>query len=270
MDAPDALARLPAGLRPVVATYLGAVHAALTGDVRAVIVTGSAAQDDWCPGRSDLDVVVVTGAAGAGPHLAALTSTHRRVAAEQAVGIDAVYMPAAVLGQRPLRGAPARAVKINGVDDPLPSIPDPVLWAMIHRHGVAVRGPAPATICPEPEASWLREWNSTNLHQYWRPWAERARRHLRSLDRAAVQPAEGVAWGLLGPGRLHCTIQTGAVISKTAAADYTGGRFPAWAGLLERAKRWRAGDDGQAFSAADGLATCALIDAIVQDIGPEP
>jgi hypothetical protein len=66
---------------------------------------------------------------------------------------------------------------------------------------------------------------------------------------------------------LHATITTGDIISKTAAADYTAGLLPQHTGLLERAKAHRLGDGTIAFTVADGLAACDLIDAVVSDAG---
>jgi hypothetical protein len=77
--------------------------------------------------------------------------------------------------------------------------------------------------------------------------------------------SDAACFALLGPGRPHHTIATGQILTKTAAADYTAERFPAYAELLGRAKAWRLGDDSVTFTAADGLAICALIDAVIAD-----
>jgi hypothetical protein len=50
-------------------------------------------------------------------------------------------------------------------------------------------------------------------------------------------------WAVLGPPRLHYTLATGAVTSKSRAAEYLAGEFPAWADLAGRARRWRAGQE---------------------------
>ncbi len=72
-------------------------------------------------------------------------------------------------------------------------------------------------------------------------------------------------WAALGPGRLHATITTGEIISKTAAADYTAELLPEHGALLARAKAHRLGPDGGPFTVADGYAACDLIDAVVND-----
>ncbi len=93
---------------------------------------------------------------------------------------------------------------------------------------------------------------------------------VRIPDALGPPPAEAVVWGLLGPGRLHCTIATGAIISKTAAAAYTAARFPRWAELLTRARRWRSGAGDTRFTMADGLAACDLVAAVVGSVAGTP
>lgn len=126
----------------------------------------------------------------------------------------------------------------------------------------ADRAGTAASLGAAPDPRWLREWNAGNLASYWRPWAAGARLRLDEMALDAAVPAEVVAWGALGPGRLHCTIATGRVISKTAAADYTAEHFPRYHSLLARAKAWRLGDDTITFTAADGRACCELVSMV--------
>ena len=74
-----------------------------------------------------------------------------------------------------------------------------------------------------------------------------------------------VTFALLGPGRLHYTITTGGLLTKTAAADYTARHFPEYAEPLARAKSWRLGDDTVQFMVPDAQAACGLIDAVTAD-----
>jgi hypothetical protein len=128
-----------------------------------------------------------------------------------------------------------------------------------------VRGKAADELGTEPDPAWLREWNLGNLKSYWQPWAAQARAVLGRRDPTAPANAEAAVHGLLGPGRLHYTITTGGLLAKTAAADYTARRFPTFGEPLAKAKAWRLGDDSVAFTTADGLATCDLIEAVADD-----
>ena len=71
---------------------------------------------------------------------------------------------------------------------------------------------------------------------------------------------------MLGAPRLHATLATGEVISKTAAGAYAADRFPAYAELAGRCVAWRAGAD-DAFDTRDGLAAAALVRAVVASAG---
>jgi hypothetical protein len=238
--------------------YISLLDAVLPG--AWVYLTGSAALDDWRPGRSDLDILTVTGRALTETDLDALGALHARMPGRPYR--DAVYVHRDELGARPSPGTPGVPHAIDGAFRRSGQVPEPVLWATVHRHKLTVRGPAAASLGIEPDPRWLREWNLDNLTSYWRPWAADARLRLESLPPDAPLPAFVAAWGALGPGRLQATIATGRIISKTAAADYTAEHFPGYAGLLARVKTWRLGDETIAFTVADGRACCDLVEAV--------
>ena len=264
---PDGTQALPAGARAALDEYLAALDAALPGVVRGVYVTGSAALGDWQPGRSDLDIVAVTEGPLGGPQLDALEALHAGLAGRPYR--DAVYVPAGAVGARPAPGTAMLAGAVDGVFARGRCDPDPVLWATLDRHALTVRGPLARDLGADPGAQWLREWNHGNLEGYWRRWAAGVRGRLAGLDAGAPVPAAWpvtwawlATWAALGPGRLHATIATGQIISKTAAADYTARLLPRFGELLERAKAHRLGDETGAFAVADARAACDLIDAV--------
>jgi hypothetical protein len=225
-----------------------------------VYLTGSAALDDWQPGRSDLDLLVVTPAELGDADLRVLGALH--AALPEKPYLDAVYVQRDQLGQPDQAGVPCA---IDGVFQRDPHEVSPVLWATLDRYGIPLRGPAVCTLGAGPDLNWLREWNLDNLTSYWRPWSVQAREVL--AERAAQAPvaAHNIAWSATGPGRLHYTIAAGGIISKTAAADYTAKLFPEFATLLARAKGWRLGDPTMTFTTPDGLAACDLIDTVIDD-----
>jgi nucleotidyltransferase-like protein/aminoglycoside adenylyltransferase-like protein len=225
-----------------------------------VYLTGSVALDDWQPGRSDLDILVVTPAELGDADLSALDALHAALPAKPY--LDAVYVHRDQLGKPDQAGVPCA---IDGVFQQDAHEVSPVLWATLDRYGVPLRGPAVCTLGAGPDLNWLREWNMDNLTSYWRPWAVRARDVLAGQAAQAPVSAENVAWAGTGPGRLHYTIATGGIISKCAAADYTAKLFPEFATLLARAKAWRLGDSTMTFSTPDGLTACDLIDAVIDD-----
>lgn len=262
---------LPHEARAALGEYLAALDAALPGIACGIYLTGSAALGDWQAGRSDLDILTVTRQRLDDAELTALEALHSRLPGRPYR--DAVYIPAGAVGARPASAAgedvpapdgPVRFPSaVDGVFQRARYVPDPVLWATLDRHGLSVRGAPPGALRAGPGQDWLREWNHGNLQSYWRPWAANARAAMAGHDPARPLPAQAVTWAALGPGRLHATITTGEIISKSAAAGYTARLLPQRGELLARAKASRLGDDSGRFTVADGRAACDLIDAVV-------
>jgi hypothetical protein len=263
---------LPHEARVALDEYLAALDVALPGIARGIYITGSAALGDWRPGRSDLDILMVTERHLGDGEVAALEALHGGIPGRPYR--DAIYIPAGAIGVRPAPtgedGTDLDTVgrypnAVDGVFHRARYRPDPVLWATLDRHGLTVRGPKARSLGADPGEAWLRDWNHGNLESYWRPWAANVRAAMTGRDPGTLLPDGVVPWAALGPGRLHATITTGEIISKTAAADYTAKLLPEHRELLARAKAHRLGDDGEPFTVADGYAACDLIDAVVHD-----
>jgi Nucleotidyltransferase domain len=255
-------ATVPAQARGALAGYLDLLDAALPGACAGVYLTGSAALGDWLPDRSDLDILTIVAGDLQDADLDALAALHAAQAGRPY--LDAVYVPAGALGQPSQPGHAGYPHVIDGQFHRDGYEPDPVLWATLHRNGITISGPDATDLGAAPDPGWLKDWNLGNLDSYWRSWAHWGHAKLAEHEPESAMPASTAAWALLGPGRLHCTIATGEVISKTAAAGYTARVVPGCDELLQRAKRWRLGDDAVTFTAAEGLAACDLIDAIIQ------
>lgn len=253
-------AAIPLEARSAIDSYLGRLDDALPGVCEGVYLTGSIALDDWCPGRSDLDVLTVTTRKLDAADIEVLAGLHAGLAPGPC--LDAIYIEAGEAGRVPVAGGPGLPHSTNAIFSPNGYLPDPVLWATLDRCGVTVRGKPAAELGAGPEPAWLREWNLGNFESYWRPWAAQGRTVLEKRDAGAASGSEGTAFGLLGPGRLHYTITTGGLLAKTAAADYTAQLFPAYGELLARARAWRLGDDSVSFTTVDGLATFDLVEAV--------
>ena len=85
----------------------------------------------------------------------------------------------------------------------------------------------------------LREWNLANLDSYWADWVTWARG--QDGTEARVRFEYGLQWLVLGVPRLHCTIATLEVISKTAAGHYAKQVVPSeWHAVLDAAIALRA------------------------------
>lgn len=242
---------LPAVVERPVSGYLRLADRLLPGRVGALHVIGSTALGAFQDGRSDIDLVVVLDGPDHPDDAARLRALHLRR------GV-ATALAALRRGHSPLSGTcntqfvrradltrPAGEIvpvfTANGSQSgPGRGPVGAVDWTIFARHGVPVRGPAPAELGLDPEPHRLRAWNQENLDAYWRPWAARYRGLVGA--RARLLRPSGTVWAVLGVPRLHCTIATGQIVSKVAAGEYARRTFdPRWHRLVDFALAHRAG-----------------------------
>lgn len=220
--------------------YLSLADRLLPGRIIGFYLVGSSALGAFRDGRSDIDFVAVVDRL--------LTSAEMRRLRVVQVG-SAVRTTARALaaGHRALPGTVNGAyVCANDLTRPVTSIRpvashvggrlhrgaafdvNPVVWKELAENGIALRGPEPACLGLDPEPALLRRWNLDNLNGYWARWADLAMRGRRASS--PLLPTDWiVAWGVLGPPRLHCTIASGRVVSKESAGEYALDRFdPEW------------------------------------------
>ena len=202
---------LPAAVVSKIDDYLGAVDEAVPGFVTGLYITGSIALDDYQPAISDIDAVAVCsgrpdavqrGALAelhtAGPKVDVLYATAKDLATDPRT----LSLPCSILGEF----KPTDAFAAN-----------PVEWRTLATKAVAVRGEPldPASIWFDADA--LRRWNLANLDDYW---------VAKTAEAERVPPEfwarweSGLQWVVLGIPRLHHTIITNDVISKSAAGAY--------------------------------------------------
>lgn len=262
MDSPHAPA-----IPDEVDLYLVALDQVLPpSQVAGVYLVGSTALGDYRPGLSDLDILTLTQAPLSEAELDALDAMHRGLEKGTQPHLDAEYAPREDVGRLAAEGASGRAHVVDGQFHRGPHGQDLVVWATLNQCGIALRGPEARSWNAAPPAASLRAWNLGNLESYWRAnFAQRGREVLREREPDSVLSADMAVWIATGPGRLHRTIATGEIISKTAAVDYTAELFPAYAPILMRAKASRLGDESVGFVARDGLALADLIDELCDD-----
>jgi Domain of unknown function (DUF4111)/Nucleotidyltransferase domain len=252
---------LPQRVSALVAERLATVDAALHGSVTALWVTGSAASGDWRPDRSDVDFVAATSRVPALTDVEALAALH---AAPGEPPYDGIYVAESDLAAPPSAEEPAAHVTDGEFGTGPCGYCTPAAWLELRQNGVAVRGLQPPELVPAPGPAALRSWLLGNLRGYWSDTAAHAERV--GAERPVAAPVDGypVVWMVLGAPRLHATLTTGRIVSKTAAGAYAAERFPVYADLAERCVRWRAGEP-EDFTMADGLRAAALIRAVVAD-----
>ncbi|WP_430789384.1 nucleotidyltransferase domain-containing protein [Actinoplanes sp. G11-F43] len=236
--------------------YLAVVDEALPGFVEKLYLTGSVALGAYQPGASDIDTLIVTSRHATDDDLGILADLHAARAGRP--HLDGVYLDRETLIRQPSEQQVVPFV-VDGefrTGRPCGEL-NPVLWLLLTRYGIPVRGPSVADLGLTVDYEALRRYNLGNLETYWAPGAE----PLRTTD--TVQP-EAIAWCVLGPARLHFTLAHHDVVSKAGAAAYLGELFPEYADVAARAVRWRRGEP-VVFTSADAHTVADSIDAVVAD-----
>lgn len=96
-----------------------------------------------------------------------------------------------------------------------------------------MRGPRPETLRIWTDRDTLTAWSRTNLNTYWRWWQQRSSAPMSRAGLACLT-SWGPTWGVLGVSRLHYTVSTGLICSKTDGGRYARGLRPALAPSYRR------------------------------------
>jgi Domain of unknown function (DUF4111) len=236
-------------VQQIVADYLWHVDRALPGVVEGLYLVGSLALDDFHPRTSDIDFVAVCRHCLDDRAIRALRRVHARVA-KRPLGrrFSGPYVTWSELAAKPRRAVPGPHVGRNGtVSAGVQTGRDPVTWHTLARHGLALRGPSPDALDVWIDSVGLVSWTRRNLDDYWRRWLHRSSR-LLSRPGMATLIDWGPAWGVLGVSRLHYTLTTGEISSKTGAGMYAREAFPSrWLKIIDECLRIRRDDPKRIF-----------------------
>ena len=198
--------------------------------VEGLYVVGSFALDDWVPGISDIDVVVVTAEPATDEDFGAIRTACALLAERQPVPhVDGPFLAWGDLVVEPATGL-HRPWVLHGEphhDGDCFEI-NPVTWYELANHGVTVRGPRPDRLGIPTDVEARVRFVVDNLRTYWTDLAEQV------LTACDAQPdasfdAASLTWVALGALRLHHTAFTGGVTSKRGAGEW---------GLLEAPERF--------------------------------
>lgn len=242
-------------------------HLALSDDlvpglIEGLYVIGSAALGDFRPGTSDVDVVAVTSREPDESDLAGLAEVHTRLAGP--AFYDGFYIARSALRDPPVDSQPVPFV-VDGalhVDEPCGEL-TPVTWHALRCYGVAVRGPAVGELAIPPQSDdVMRDWLVGNLAGYWSGLADGVAASIKRYPADRVAENSAVEWTVLGPPRLHYTMLTGDITSKSGAHDHITSYFPDWSDLAHRALASRHGEQAR-FTMADLGAASELIRAVL-------
>ncbi|HJE57799.1 MAG TPA: DUF4111 domain-containing protein [Nocardiopsis listeri] len=212
------------------------------GLVQGLYLTGSVALGDFRPHTSDVDFVIVTERHPVGEELDALRRIHHRtghqVPAPQFNGIHVTWDE---LGRDPSECGPVPSV-INGRFRARATADvNPVTWHVLAERGVTARGPHPVELDVWDEPESLRTWSLGSLDEQWRRWREKAGR-LVTPRGLAVLGSLAPSWSVLSVSRLHFTLKTGEITSKSGAGAYALHAFPErWQRIVNECLRVRRG-----------------------------
>ena len=270
---------LPSEVDEVVTSYLRRVDAAAPGLVEGLYLTGSVALGDFHPGRgiarwgpsgadvSDVDFVAVTHRSPDDDALATLGRVHAALRRPRSrPSFDGLYTtwddlardPSEVTGRPQTHGG--RLDRSGGAH--------PVLWQEMADHAIAVRGPHRGTLPVATDRDRLVAWVRGNLDGYWRRWHTGATRPLSPAGLVGLT-RWGPTWGVLGVARLHHTIRTGAICSKTSGGAHARERFgPAWHRIVDECLGIRRGSPaGPACRSpvARRRDALAFVDMVIED-----
>lgn len=255
---------LPDDVRYATGRHLAVLDDLAPGLVDGLYLTGSVTLGDYQSGRSDIDFIAFTTRPPDDPEVVALLArVHEGL--DLPMKYDGNYVARAGLPDVPDDERPAPHV-VNGTfhaSEPNHQL-TPATWAEFARYGIPVRGPQVGELGVSVSRDRLNEWTLGNLNSYWKRSAEDGIATLRPHDPGIAIAADVVAWIALGPARLHYTLATGDIASKSAAGRYAVGLCPGYEDLLSAALAWRATGVGD-FTYGDCMRGAELAVDIVAD-----
>jgi len=222
----------------LLADLLSRVQAILAGRFVGLYLYGSLASGDFDPATSDVDFLVVTTDELPSALVPALKAMHERLAlgrSHWAQKLEGRYLPLAALR------------RLNPADPPRPCLNEGEFFLggqgsdwVIQRHilreqGVALVGPSLRELIDPVSADDLRGAVRAILREWWLPLIEPVDPRLLRSDYQA--------FAVLSMCRALYTLETGAVISKPAAARWALSALgEPWRPLIQRALAWRPGE----------------------------
>jgi hypothetical protein len=256
---------LPERVATCTTRHLELVDAALPGLIDGLFLVGSVALGDYREGSSDIDFIATTSRAIEPRDHLLLEEVH-----EQQLGTagDPAYDGFYIEDSRVSSGPPMAHEPTAYVEDGKYHADErcfqlsPVTWVEFRQSSISIRGTRPLVAAPDEER--LRRWLVGNLKSYWSGEADRLDRLVRGQPQDAPIDSRELVWAVLGPPRLHYTLATGAVTSKSGAAVYVAEAFPRWASLARACQQARARADGT-FNVGDGGDCVRLIKTVVDD-----
>jgi hypothetical protein len=228
--------------------FAGLLTRHLPDFLRSLSLVGSAVDGDYRAGRSDLDFVAVMNRAAREDELEGLTIVHRLYAADLTLPkLDGIWVTPVELAAGPDEATSGPSTEDGVFLADARGNRNPVSWFTLYNQGRTILGELDrAGIWRDPVrlASWTRE----NVEAYWAHWHQQSARVL-SRRGLAMLGGEAPMWGVLGISRLHFTLATGEIASKSAAGEHALKTFELrWHRIIKESIRIRRGEPGTLYS----------------------
>lgn len=207
----------PAQIATLTDCFLEVVDTSAPGLVEGLYLVGSVALGDFQEHSSDVDFVAIMAERPGGAELRRLEKAHRELRRRYPRPFfDGIHFTWADLAAGPLACEPA-PFSHEGRFEPTGTFAiNPVTWHELARHSLAVRGPSLIDAGIGCEKKALRTWTLDNLGEYWHPWLTRYQENAIMVE----ESDDLLEWGVLGLTRLHYTLVTGQITSKSGAGQY--------------------------------------------------
>jgi hypothetical protein len=220
-------------LRLLAAEVRGALGEQLVG----VYLYGSLAAGGFEPGRSDVDVLVVTEGRLGEERLAALEAAHARLqesGLHWVTRLEVSYIPRDALRRYDPEDAVYPALRMDGTFGHDRHGSDWVLQRhVIRERGIALLGPEPRALVDAVSPEQIRWAARETLREWWAPQLD---------DQSRLHSDEYQAYAILTMARALYTLQHGDVAPKAVAARWAQETLgPRWSSLVARAQAWRHG-----------------------------
>ena len=219
----------------------------MPGFIESLTLIGSAADGDFRPGKSDLDFVAVLARPISEAVVEGLVVVHRLYGSDLTLStLDGIWVTAAELAAGPDATPEGPSTRDGQFLERAAGNRNPVTWLALRDASLTILGTLDRTAIRH-DPSRLRSWTRENVESYWAPWLAQSREFLSGSGIATLR-ASAVMWGVLGISRLHYTLATGRIASKSEAGEHALAVFePRWHPIIEEALRIRRGGSGRRY-----------------------
>ena len=253
---------LPGKVEALLEHLLERVDAAAPGWLDGLYIIGSLALEDFHTTKSDIDFVGSTTRDLTSVEVGLLMDAYTELRAAHTFTLDGLFIPTSHLAEPPMPEMPVATCDAQGFSVAPSFLVNPVTWLSLATARIVVRGVDPT---PWGDDAVTAQWCRHNLATYWRNLARSLRSGFLEPDPASRHSSDVFAWLVLGPPRLHCTITTGSIISKTSAAGYASQMFDLdWIDVVAAARAARLGQI-ETVTAAQMLTGCDFVDMVIDD-----